>query len=313
MTAPRKTSCCANCLHFCVAGVNFTLHCTEIEQLKRLIPSYAPFWLRSTPDVVAMNADIVLGGAEKPGSEAHLLGDFDCGGTSHVMYGRPEGGYELCIHDFDGGLAARLTADADFTQCTVHTSSDDGNRAYGLGNALMIAYTFCAAQHNVVLMHSSVVMNGGCGYMFLGKSGTGKSTHTKLWLRNFQETELLNDDNPAVRVAGDGQIDVYGTPWSGKTPCYRNLHCPVGAIVRLKQAPHNKIQRENPLGAYASIISSCSSMMWDKPSYSAIRRTAEAMAMHIPVFMLECLPDDAAAQLSHLHTTTAAQGNSHQH
>ena len=137
------------------------------------------------------------------------------------------------------------------------------------------------------------------GYLFLGKSGTGKSTHSGLWLRHIPNTELLNDDNPAVRIDDEGRAMVFGTPWSGKTPCYKNKSLPIGAIVRLEQAPRNEINRLSPLHAFSSVLSSCSSMIWDKPSFDAITRTSEAVVKRVSVFFLRCLPDEAAARLCH--------------
>ena len=106
-------------------------------------------------------------------------------------------------------------------------------------------------------------------------------------------------DNPAVRVKGENEIIVYGTPWSGKTPCYRNLQYPIGAFVRLEQHPQNIIAKESPLKAFASIISSCSTMIWDKPSYAHIMHTAEAVAKKIAVYYLKCRADEEAAKLSY--------------
>ena len=87
------------------------------------------------------------------------------------------------------------------------------------------------------------------GFLFLGKSGTGKSTHCKLWLNNFEDADLLNDDNPALRILPDGKVYVYGTPWSGKTPCYRPLRRLAGGFLRLEQAPKNEISRLHPVHA----------------------------------------------------------------
>ena len=107
--------------------------------------------------------------------------------------------------------------------------------------------------------------------MFLGRSGTGKSTHSRLWLESIEGTELLNDDNPVIRVT-DGQAFIYGTPWSGKTPCYKNEVLPLKAVVRLSQAPHNKIERLSPLQSYASLMPACSCMRWDRPSVDALHK-----------------------------------------
>ena len=99
--------------------------------------------------------------------------------------------------------------------------------------------------------------------MFLGHSGTGKSTHSSLWLKYIQGTALVNDDNPVVRVLEDGEVRVYGSPWSGKTPCYRNVSYPVGAIVKLDQAPYNEIQPLKGIRAYAAVVPSISGTHWN--------------------------------------------------
>ena len=51
---------------------------------------------------------------------------------------------------------------------------------FSVNNSLMLMYAFCSAPYKTLEMHASVIMNGGKGYLFLGKSGTGKSTHSSL-------------------------------------------------------------------------------------------------------------------------------------
>lgn len=102
-------------------------------------------------------------------------------------------------------------------------------------------FALSTADKGTVLFHAAVVSHEGRGYMFLGPSGTGKSTHASLWLKYIDGTELVNDDNPVVRITDDGQATVFGSPWSGKTPCYRHVSYPLGGIVMLSQAPYNKI------------------------------------------------------------------------
>ena len=135
-------------------------------------------------------------------------------------------------------------------------------RKLALDNALMILFALSTADKGVALFHSSTVSFGDKAYMFLGVSGTGKSTHTGNWLKYIPGTDLMNDDNPVVRFI-DGQAIVFGSPWSGKTPCYRNVEAPIGAFVQLKQAPENKIRRQSVIEAFASLLPSCSVMKWD--------------------------------------------------
>ena len=192
-----------------------------------------------------------------------------------------------------------LLTDKYFTKCEASLYGDTANRSFGLNNALMIAFAFAGAYHHIILMHSSVTMYKGGGHLFLGKSGTGKSTHSKGWLKYIEGTELLNDDNPALRYLPEtDEVKVYGTPWSGKTPCYKNQSVPVRAVVRLEQYPENIIRRESTLPSFASVLSSTSTMIWDKASYKKICETISNIVRHVPTFYLKCLPDEAAVRMS---------------
>lgn len=168
-----------------------------------------------------------------------------------------------------------------------------------LNNALMLLYALFTATGNTLLIHASVAVADGKGYVFLGKSGTGKSTHTRLWLNNIPGAWLLNDDNPVVKIENDGSVMVYGSPWSGKTPCYRNEKAPLGAVVRLSQAPHNSIRRLSGIQAYAALAPSASSMKWDRVMADGLHNTLSGIIQSVGVFHLECLPDADAAFLCH--------------
>ena len=190
-----------------------------------------------------------------------------------------------------------ITSD-DFKSNVVYINEAASARIaeFALSNALMLLYTFCTSPLQTLMVHASVIAHGGGGYMFLGRSGTGKSTHSRLWLNHIDDTSLLNDDNPVIRFI-DGQAYVYGTPWSGKTPCYKNESMPLKAVVRLSQAPYNKISRLAPLQSFASLMPACSCMRWDGPSVAALHKTVESVIGVVPCWHLECLPDEEAAVL----------------
>lgn len=288
-------------LHFKVADACFAIHSNDSKELKKLLPSYAPFFIRENDEALIFEAS-VEDGVIDTNAEGDELGQFDCGGTNHGVYKLPNG-YKIVISNIDGHFASAMKTNDDFSQCTISLFGNDSERKFGLGNALMIAFAFAGAYHRIILMHSSVTINDEKCYMFLGKSGTGKSTHSQLWHKFIPGSDLLNDDNPAVRVHENGDVIVYGTPWSGKTPCYRNLKYPVGAIVRLEQWPENIIRQYSKLEAFASVLSACSTMIWDKPSYNEITKTVEKVAQKTAVFYLKCRPDEEAALLSY-HTIT---------
>lgn len=107
----------------------------------------------------------------------------------------------------------------------------------------------------------------------------------------------MNDDNPVVRVYDDGHIVVYGSPWSGKTPCYRQASCRLGGIVGLAQAPYNEIRRLGGIESYALLSASVSGKTWDKSIADGLHRTLNALAKQTPVWHLDCLPNSDAATL----------------
>ena len=151
-----------------------------------------------------------------------------------------------------------------------------------------------------IAIHSSCIVSEGNAVIFLGESGTGKSTHTRLWRENIPGALLLNDDSPIVRVLEDGTVWVYGSPWSGKTPCYKQERYPLAGCVRLRQAPYNKIHKLHLLKGYAALHPSCPpEFAYDERIYSHISSTLGAILKVVPCWWLECLPDAAAAQLSY--------------
>ena len=162
-------------------------------------------------------------------------------------------------------------------------------------DALKMMFALATTGKDTLIIHAAVVSCEGKGYLFLGPSGTGKSTHAQLWLKHIEGTELVNDDNPVVR---DGVV--YGSPWSGtKTPCFRNVSVPIGGIVMLSQAPYNKIRRLNGIEAYVDLAESVGSMPWDSRIAESQHQTENTLVSTIPMWHLECLPDEEAARLCH--------------
>ena len=93
-----------------------------------------------------------------------------------------------------------------------------------------------------ILLHSSCIVVDGVAYAFSADSGTGKSTHTQLWLKRFGERAyMLNDDKPALRDI-DGKIYACGTPWSGKHDYSTPVIVPLGGICFLERSETNWIK-----------------------------------------------------------------------
>ena len=178
----------------------------------------------------------------------------------------------------------------------------------------MLMYAFRTAPLMTLEMHAAVVvkrevMGNGLsaigeergdearGYLFLGHSGTGKSTHARQWLAKFEDAWLLNDDNPILRVMDDGEVRVYGSPWSGKTPCYKNDSAPVGGIIKLSQAPENQISSITLPQAYAYMLSSASGLKMEQSMADNLFETIKHVITHTPCYPLACLPNQEAARV----------------
>ena len=185
----------------------------------------------------------------------------------------------------------------DFSHSTIFMLEGEEAIEHVLGWLSMVAFGQACLLHQAVLIHASAVIWQGKGYAFLGKSGTGKSTHSKLWLAHIQGAELVNDDNPALRIGNDGEVTLYGTPWSGKTHCYKNLKVPLHALVRLKQATINRMVPKKGVEALLAVLPSCTAIRWNRKLFADMTTTVQAIVQKVNVAELENLPNKEAVVL----------------
>jgi hypothetical protein len=280
-----------------VAGFSFGIEVPESEALLDSMSNLTPFICDSPQEDHIFDLKVA---ESVPDSGAELIFRSDDGpGFPEISLFKAEDGWLVRVRPLPQLPEASVThIDADFSKAELQFL-DPKEHVFAMNNTLMLMFAFSTACRGALEMHSSVVMNQGKGYLFLGRSGTGKSTHSRLWLENIPGTELLNDDNPILRLMPTGEARVFGSPWSGKTPCYKAKDVPVGAVVRIQQAPANSIQRLSPLQAYASLMASASAFRPFRELAEGWHRTLEGLVSRVPCFTLSCLPDAAAAQLCH--------------
>ncbi len=205
------------------------------------------------------------------------------------------GGYQYLTHDTKGNACALLISNADFNDFKVKVLAEDRPRQhFGLNNAMMLAYAFAGACHGTLLIHASLVRKDGYGYAFLAKSGTGKSTQTSNWLKVIPDCDLMNDDNPVLRMV-DGKAMIYGSPWSGKTPCYRKVKAPLGALSLISRDTTNWVEKAHPIKAFGTLISSCSAMKWDKTTFRGVSDTVSAVVACTGNYILHCTKESESA------------------
>lgn len=292
--------------YFRVAGLPFRVDTADRErELAGLMTNYGPFADKQPAGEISLFtlatcADITFTEAEPYG-----VYPYDVADDKAVLYIYSDR-YILTINSSCDGreylLDCPFKGDVEFENCQFRTnllSDRTFPPRHIIDHFLVFAFSLAALGHGALVIHSSAIVNDGRTVLFLGESGTGKSTHTRLWLENIPDSRLLNDDGPVVRIV-DGRARAYGSPWSGKTPCYRNEVYPLAAFIRLKQAPFNKIEKPGALAAFGALLPSCLPTLQKRESeLDAMCATLSAILSAVPVYTLDCLPNADAARLSH--------------
>ncbi len=148
-------------------------------------------------------------------------------------------------------------------------------------------------RHNGLMLHSSCVEKDGFAYLFSARSGTGKSTHTHLWLKNFEGTRIINDDKPAL-ICEDGKWYACGTPFSGKTDENINVKIPVRAIIFLHRSETNSVKKIPPFQA-VSLLMEQTINPTNRDLAESMLDKVDKLLREVPVFLLGCNMNDDAA------------------
>ncbi len=191
-------------------------------------------------------------------------------------------------------LMCRITRDGSIAEFYYdHLVTDDAKTElfYGMRNAFLVI----AQNNGLFALHSASIKYGGRAWLFSGRSGTGKSTHTALW-NSLYHTELINGDINLIGME-DGRAVVYGTPWCGTSGIYSAETYDLGGIVLLKQADKNEV-RELPEGICQLLLfQRFISPAWFDWQVDKSLAFADKLQEHIHVCRLMCTPRPDAAQV----------------
>lgn len=162
--------------------------------------------------------------------------------------------------------------------------------------------------YNGCLLHASAVVVEKEAYLFSADSGTGKSTHTSLWLKYLADKNpyILNDDNPAIRIMDDG-IYAYGTPFSGKHDLNVNKKVKLKSICFIEQAKVNSIRKVEPKEAIQLFFEQ-TIMQLEKEKMLKFLELLDKILKEIPIYKLCCDMSQEAVQLSY-HTMKGESTN----
>ena len=281
-----------------VAGLYLELVFPTMLKRAEILPSFEPFLEEhGINEKCICSIELTFQDVSVQNEDGKLLSDLSVVWGDNFRFYESEYCYTTTIwSEFDDGFW-KMKSSKDFSHSVIYLV----NRKEAINNALswlvMVAFGQACLLYDTILIHASAISKSGEGYAFLGKSGTGKSTHSRLWLENIQGTQLLNDDNPAVRLENDGHVYIYGTPWSGKTSCYKNIKVRLQAFVRLKQSLYNRLTQKKGMAAFVCVLPSCTAIRWNNRLFTAMSNTVEHVLQRVMIAELECLPDREAALL----------------
>lgn len=149
-------------------------------------------------------------------------------------------------------------------------------------------------EYDTLLFHGSAIAVDGEGYLFTARSGTGKSTHARLWRERFgARAVMVNDDKPLLRFAG-GEVLVCGTPWDGKHRLSTNITVPLRAVCLLERSPDNRVEPVSFREAFPLLLQ----QSYRPEDPAALRKTlalVDRLGSAVPLYRLQCNMDPSAA------------------
>jgi len=212
--------------------------------------------------------------------------------NKEIAGAKTDTGYTVCLYDSGGMPAHLIKTSPDWTGIEVRSAM--AQKLPFEGSAGEVIFRNSILFSSGIVVHAAAIDYKGKGIIFSGPSGTGKSTHARLW-KKHKGALILNGDRPAMRIAGDS-VDLYGTPWAGTSREFVNQKAPLEAIVMLEQGSSNEIRRLTNEEAVRLLAARCYSPYFDKDLMSLALDNIGGIIERVPVYLLECTPDHSAVE-----------------
>ena len=149
-----------------------------------------------------------------------------------------------------------------------------------------------------MMLHSSAVVMDGRAYLFTANSGTGKSTHTRLWRQVFGDRAVMvNDDKPFLKLTETGVL-ACGSPWSGKHGLDTNITVPLQGICILERGKENQIHRISSEEALPMLLHQSYCPLAPEKR-TRFEEQVRFLAETVPLWHMYCNMDPSAAEVSH--------------
>lgn len=276
-------------LNFSVAGINIALVVDQRIKLPSLPEALKPF-------LSDESADFILHATPDKFSDS-LEGENPCFETGRWCFYRLQNRLISKIHPH------RVNTSSVYMEIIPHCSTGTiyidsafyQSGRYPLNTPMFeIVFTTLLARQGGLLAHASGVFHGQNSVLFMGSSGTGKTTSARLWER-YTSASVLCDDRIAIRKMGD-EFWAFGTPWHGEHPVVSPLGGRLDKILFLKHARENKAERMALSRSSAMLYARSFPPLWDKAGLDRWVDTSVRLAQEVPCYDFGFVPDASAVE-----------------
>ncbi len=212
---------------------------------------------------------------------------------------------ELCVTDTGERYILFFPS---FHQVTEAHIQKDGNRAFiyyapgklpvtteEMSFTLRMLFLYYAQLHHMTALHSASILYNDRLWLFSGPSGTGKSTHARLW-QELYDAAVINGDLNLIAPGPDGPV-VHGIPWCGTSGIYNTDTYPLGGIIFLRQAAENKVHSLSNDSKQLLLLHRSPSPAWTCDLQDSILNMLDEIYEKVLICRLDCRPDAEAATL----------------
>lgn len=300
---------------------------TVIMQLNledQLIPEeFFPFAI-STPNTVTGSGDTIQANIGHASGEVHTMPSADL--TVSVRFcqptGRPVGkvliySEELLIVEAADCYSLIFLSSPDLISCQIDKEAhfacfychdrDSATFREELFHGIRFAWLLAAGQHGLYAIHSASILYKENAWLFSAPSGTGKSTHARLW-QDLYSAPPLNGDLNLLGIR-DGKPVVYGLPWCGTSGISTTATHPLGGVIFLQQSDRNYTEALTPDRRSLMLSQRLISPTWTQELLQASLAFCGRMEPLITVFQLHCTAQPEAAEVCRASIDTALAGS----
>jgi hypothetical protein len=210
-----------------------------------------------------------------------------------LRYLKGERGTQICSKGQAQEILSVMTSSPEWKYIKIFTENPNKHMIKAMSE---IAFRTRILFYNGLVIHAAAIDYQGKGILFSAPAGTGKTTQAKLW-QKYYGAEIINGDRPAIRCDGRGGVFLYGTPWSGSSNDCINRRVPLSALVMVRQYPVNRLRRLSRLEALGWVLPRCFLPYWDKSLMDLALSNLEEILKLIDIYLLECRPDQEAAEI----------------